>query len=151
MEAREMHNPHAMPLLSFCVQGVPIGKARPRVTARGTYMPAHYRAWLSTVKEHAIAFFGQHSVCFRDECQVRRYDPEHKSIGLSMTFHLPDRRRRDVDNLAGAVMDALNGVLWRDDSQIVRLVVEKRVAVKGQFVGVEVRAWNGVAVRDWTR
>lgn len=142
MEAPELHNPRAMPLLWFCVQGTPIGKARPRVTMRGTYMPAPYRAWMATVKQEAIAFFGEHSVCSRDECQTRRYDPAHKLIGLSLTFHLPDRRRRDVDNLAGAVMDALNGVLWNDDSQIARLVVDKRVAAKGEFVGVEVRAWT---------
>jgi len=31
----------------------------------------------------------------------------------------------DVDNVAKAVLDALNGVFWRDDRQVVRLVSEK--------------------------
>jgi Holliday junction resolvase RusA-like endonuclease len=31
----------------------------------------------------------------------------------------------DADNYAKLVLDALNGVLWRDDSQVVRLFVEK--------------------------
>lgn len=33
--------------------------------------------------------------------------------------------RPDVDNYAKLCLDALNGVLWRDDSQVVRLLTEK--------------------------
>jgi len=126
----------------FRVEGAPVGKARPRVTARGAYMPAPYRAWLDTVKREALAYWAEHSECADSDCSARWYDPTHPAIVLVLVFYLPDRRRRDVDNLAGAVMDALNGVLWKDDSQIVRLVVEKTVVDKGEFVGVEVRAWT---------
>ena len=35
-------------------------------------------------------------------------------------------KRPDVDNLAKSVLDALNGVAWEDDSQIVRLSVSKQ-------------------------
>lgn len=34
-------------------------------------------------------------------------------------------KRPDVDNMAKAVLDALNGLAWEDDSQIVRLSVTK--------------------------
>jgi Holliday junction resolvase RusA-like endonuclease len=37
----------------------------------------------------------------------------------------PQFPRCDVDNAAKAVLDALNGVAWEDDSQVQRLVVEK--------------------------
>ena len=33
--------------------------------------------------------------------------------------------RIDVDNVAKACLDALTGVIWRDDRQVVRLAVEK--------------------------
>jgi Holliday junction resolvase RusA-like endonuclease len=35
------------------------------------------------------------------------------------------RKRIDADNVAKAVLDALTGVVWRDDSQVLRLRVEK--------------------------
>ena len=35
------------------------------------------------------------------------------------------RGAHDVDNIAKACLDALNGVFWRDDRQVVRLTSEK--------------------------
>ena len=38
---------------------------------------------------------------------------------------IDDGRHRDVDNVAKACLDALKGVFWRDDRQVVRLTSEK--------------------------
>ena len=43
----------------------------------------------------------------------------------------------DADNLLKAVKDALNGLLWRDDSQIVLLRVSKWYASGEEQPGVE--------------
>jgi len=37
----------------------------------------------------------------------------------------PDRRKRDLDNLAKAVLDALEGVVLVDDSQAARLILDR--------------------------
>lgn len=37
-------------------------------------------------------------------------------------------KRPDADNMAKAVLDALNGLAWEDDSQIVRLSITKEYA-----------------------
>ena len=37
----------------------------------------------------------------------------------------PELPRPDLDNMAKACLDSLNGVAWHDDSQVRRLVVEK--------------------------
>ena len=44
--------------------------------------------------------------------------------------------RPDVDNLMKAVMDALNGVAWQDDSQVCETLAVKCVAAGSDSVGV---------------
>lgn len=42
--------------------------------------------------------------------------------------------RPDADNIIKLIGDALNGIVWRDDSQIVTLQVTKRYAINQQTV-----------------
>ena len=52
----------------------------------------------------------------------------------------PDRRRRDIDNIQKALLDALeHGGAYADDSQIVRLTIEKRGPVAGGKTLVRIR------------
>lgn len=45
---------------------------------------------------------------------------------LSVDIYPPDNRRRDIDNLQKALLDSLqHGGIYEDDSQIVKLVLEK--------------------------
>lgn len=39
-------------------------------------------------------------------------------------------KKPDIDNMQKAVLDALNGIAWEDDSQIVKVTAEKEYAVK---------------------
>lgn len=55
---------------------------------------------------------------------------------------LPDRRRRDVDNMLKAALDAMQHAgLYGDDSQIVKLSIEKRrgVGMEDPCLYVEVK------------
>ena len=46
---------------------------------------------------------------------------------LTVQLWFPDRRRRDADNAAKTIMDALNGIAWGDDSQVAELTVTRQV------------------------
>lgn len=46
---------------------------------------------------------------------------------VELRAYFGDRYARDVDNVAKAVLDGLNRVLWHDDRQVTRLVAEKAV------------------------
>lgn len=41
--------------------------------------------------------------------------------------------RPDLDNYVKAVLDAANGIIWLDDSQVCNLNVEKRYGAAGSF------------------
>src|SRR5262245_3875154 len=53
-------------------------------------------------------------------------------LAVEVEIHPPDHRRRDIDNLQKALLDALqHGGAYQDDSQVVRLVIVKREPVPG--------------------
>jgi crossover junction endodeoxyribonuclease RusA len=57
---------------------------------------------------------------------ARKVRPLAGPLAVEVTVHPPDRRRRDIDNVAKALLDALQqGGAYHDDSQIVRLAIEK--------------------------
>ena len=55
-----------------------------------------------------------------------RRGPDYRPYAVHVWIEGVERNRRlDVDNVAKAALDALTGLVWRDDRQVVRLVVEK--------------------------
>ena len=92
-------------------------KARPRVTKTGhAFMPASYRnnqkELLAKVKE--------------------QYDGPPLKGPIRVEMELFGEGRADIDNIAGALMDTVNKVLWVDDrvSVIPELVVTWKKAPK---------------------
>ena len=62
--------------------------------------------------------------CRKEVALIRPwYGPFHVHIWTSIMQE--KRGFHDVDNIAKACLDALNGVFWRDDRQIVQLTSEK--------------------------
>jgi crossover junction endodeoxyribonuclease RusA len=58
-------------------------------------------------------------------------------LEVSIDVFPPDRRRRDVDNVQKALLDALaHGGAYHDDSQINRLSIERQSVVRGGKVHV---------------
>ncbi len=58
---------------------------------------------------------------------------------VDIDAYLPDERRRDLDNVAKTILDALNGVLYLDDSQVVTLLVATHIDRAEPRVVVAVR------------
>ena len=69
----------------------------------------------------------------------RTYGIINKPVSILILVNPPDRRKRDIDNIQKALFDALTKArVWKDDSQIERLYVDryKYPVVKGGFVTV---------------
>lgn len=99
------------------IPGEPLGKARPRVTRHGTYTPKATREAEARIR---AAWDAEHGHLGEPDASAR--------FGLQVTFWRKARHRRDVDNLAKLVMDALNGApgAWADDYQVEHLVARVR-------------------------
>lgn len=58
----------------------------------------------------------------------------------------PDTYKPDADNEAKLVMDALNGLAWEDDAQVVDLHVRKHPRARGQSARMDITVapgWSG--------
>lgn len=99
----------------FTAEGDPLSKQRPRTTSRNgrsvTYTPVSTKEAQETIRGYYLA--GKR-LQFGDE--TTRY-------GVRMFFYRKNHTRRDVDNMAKLVLDALNGMAWVDDTQIDELII----------------------------
>lgn len=121
--------------LTIVIDGVPVPKGRPRFTKAGVaYTPAKTRAY---EKQAAIiADIGMRANGLKMfECPVTvmatAYMPIPKSLSKkdrasAVAGALLPAKKPDVDNIAKAALDGLNGIVWRDDSLIVGLSIKKR-------------------------
>lgn len=139
-----------MQSMTIVIDGQPVGKGRARAGKNGHYTPAKTRGWESAARLHIATMRAKHKW------------PENYAgpveVSISALFAVPasdskaDRVRRlngwhtqvpDADNVAKAVLDALNGIVLKDDSQVVGLNVSKRwwtdagVSVTVQMVRVQ--------------
>lgn len=114
----------------------PVAKARPRFTRTGhTYTPSKTKTYEKAIGD----YWKQATKGFKFE--------KWQALRVSIVFGMPipkstskrkaqlmangtikHTKKADIDNLAKAVLDGLNGIAWADDSQIERLSVMKEYA-----------------------
>lgn len=75
--------------------------------------------------------------------------PVEGKLCCSVDVYPPDRRRRDIDNVLKALMDALqHGGAFRDDSQIVWLLTWKASPVPGGKAVVRISRFGKETCRE---
>lgn len=102
------------------------GQGRPRFGFGRAYKSSEDIAWEKTIREAFIASGGADMAGFADEVHIVIY--VHRKLPKTAPRSLlrqPDTGRPDVDNLCKSVLDALNRVAFRDDSQVTSLHAEK--------------------------
>jgi Holliday junction resolvase RusA-like endonuclease len=131
--------------VSITIPGVAVPKARPKFARRGnfvhTYTPAKSAAYEKHVVDCAMeSLRKQGIISFFDgplEVDLLVLMPVPKSWSMkkkeSVFFdEVMPTSKPDLDNFVKAICDACNRIVWRDDSQIVKMSARKRYCVLGQ-------------------
>ena len=111
------------------IYGVPVAKGRPRLGKYGTYTPektVNYETLVKTI--YQTEGHPKHDGAIG--IIIKAYMPIPKSTSKKQRQQMIDgdirpTKRPDWDNFGKIVSDALNGIAWDDDSQIIAGTVEK--------------------------
>lgn len=119
----------------FQVDGEAVGKGRPRVsTIAGRprlYTPAKTVKWEQLISDAARSAMGsqeasEHPVAVSIKIDVQIPQSWSKARRRAAELNQVHPGKPDLDNVAKAVLDALNGVVYQDDKQVIRLTATKR-------------------------
>ena len=132
-------------MVTYQVEGNPVGKGRPKFARRGnfvsTYTPTKTRDYETIIKEAAQKAMGSN-----DLLETPVTVAIHITVKTSSSFSKKTRqeainglvkptKKPDADNIAKCFLDAMNGVVYKDDSQVCTLHIKK---VYGDIGMVEV-------------
>jgi Holliday junction resolvase RusA-like endonuclease len=128
--------------LKYTFDITPVPQGRPRFVKRGNFVQTYDPKTSKEFKEKLKGLAKKYHM-----------SPSERALEVSIVFYMgipksyskkfrEDALRKrelhvkkpDVDNLAKGTLDALTGVLWKDDSQIVKLIIEK---VYGEIPRIE--------------
>lgn len=126
--------------IQFIVPGNPFGKKRPRFGGGRTYSPRENREYEALVREKfgwARYLQGLPILPFADRpvrAEITAYYPIPKDTSkaleqLMLSGANRPAKKPDCDNVEKAVYDALNGLAYKDDAQIVESSLKKYYAV----------------------
>jgi len=122
-------------MVTFTVDGNPVGKQRARYVKRGNfvsaYTPEKTRTYESLIKEKAIEAMGSSEPL---ETPVTLYlyirvpmpkSYSKKRIEACLNGFEQPIKKPDASNILKSVEDGMNSVVYKDDSQIVNIHVTK--------------------------
>ena len=140
-------------MYSFIIDMRPFGKERHKINKKtlAVYSPQSNREYEKAVGYICKASMAKNGIF----CASEKYVEVHivaffkipagtnkiKEQRMLSGELMPDKKP-DIDNIAKAVMDGMNGIAYQDDKQVIKLIIEKRY---GREAKVE------VAVREYEK
>ena len=128
-------------MIEFEILGKPLGKARPRVTRKGfTYTPKKTVNYENLIRWTFQSKFPNHKP-FEGyiESEIKAIFDVPKSYSKKKTIELLNGscnydHKPDLDNIAKIVLDSLNGIAYKDDSQVTVLKVIKEYGDQAKII-----------------
>src|ERR1700742_4131100 len=123
--------------LAFTVDGMP--------QTKGSWRPVHRRGQVKLVPDNDLEPGWASAVAWSAKVALKGAAfPAGARFEVKLEFCLtppPNKRRtnqRDLDKLVRSVLDALTSIVWADDEQVDKLVVQKFVTAGDETPGVDV-------------
>lgn len=120
-----------MSKISLIIPGKPLGKQRPRVLKNGiTYTPKETVNYETLIKELYIIQHFRKQLEGPIKMHIRAYFSIPKGVSKRkkeemIAGKIRPVKKPDIDNIIKIIADALNGLAYRDDNQIVECTIEK--------------------------
>jgi Holliday junction resolvase RusA-like endonuclease len=119
-------------MIEFTVPGEPKGKARPRMSTKTgrTYTPGptiQYENWVKQcfmLCDSKAILEGQITAEIDCYYSIPKSATKGKKLAMKHNIVRPTKKP-DIDNVAKAILDSLNTMAYKDDSQIVECVIRK--------------------------
>lgn len=121
-------------LYEFEVPGKVTGKGRPRVNTNTgiTYTPTKTKDYEELVKQYFwIKYPRVKRIEGRTSVKIIAYfsipkNTSKRDTELMLSNTISPTKKPDIDNITKIILDALNGVAFKDDNQITKIEIEKK-------------------------
>ncbi len=136
---KDVYNDMKKTFVTVTIPGRPVAKGRPRLGRHGVYTPK-----TTSDAEESLQW------ALREACPVPLEGPLELSVRFCFRYPKSWRKaardavengaepwymgRPDLDNLLKLLTDAGNGILWKDDAQVVEVKAMKMYSVEDQTV-----------------
>lgn len=123
-----------MGMINIYIPGNPIGKGRPKFARIGSgvraYTDKKTAKYESVIAQEAMVAMAGKPILLEPvhveiycHCEIpKSWSKKKRNMALDCLIY---PSKPDVDNVAKAILDGCNGVVWKDDVQVVSLVVNK--------------------------
>lgn len=128
-------------MIKFVVFGKPVAKARPRMTRQGfAYTPPKTVNYENLIKYTFQSEFPSHEPFLGlIEANITCIFDIPKSYSKKKTKELLEthnnyNHKPDLDNIAKIILDSLNGIAYKDDSQVTVLHINKEYGNQAKVI-----------------
>lgn len=137
-----------MTALSIFVPGFAAPQGSKRHVGRGIMIESSKKVapWRADVRLALLDADGQPLAVFDGPVTVRLEFILRRPVSTPKKATPPATKKPDIDKLGRAILDAVSSAgCWRDDSQVVRLNLTKRLAEIGETPGCKIRIEEAIA------
>jgi len=120
----------------FIISGEPTGKGRAKFARRGNFVSTY-------TPEKTVLYENLVKLCYQEQCGT--YSEKSLSVEIYIYHSIPKStpkkyieemlkgnirpsKKPDIDNICKVILDALNGIAYKDDTQVYHLEATKRYA-----------------------